>query len=112
MLFATGEGTYALHEGEWVPHEEGWVEVFCQAVPGHIGHPSAYPDGDPYASFLPPVVDDPEKYLAVVIVEEGRDAKEGRRYVDPLMTLAWDEYKAFSFDDLLAKIYQAMGKPR
>jgi hypothetical protein len=67
-------------------------------------------DGDPYASFLPPVVKDMEKYRAAVIVQEGRNAKEGQRYVDPLMTLAWDEYKALTFDDMLARIYEAMEK--
>ena len=110
ILLVTGKGKFALQGGELVPHEEGWVEVFCQAVPGHIGHPSQYLDGDPYADFLPPVVDDPEKYRAVVILQEGRDEKDGQRYVDPLMTLTWDEYQALSFDAMLEKLYQAIGQ--
>jgi len=27
--------------------DEEWVEVYAQAVPAHIGHPSDYPAGDP-----------------------------------------------------------------
>ena len=44
------DGIYALSEDEW-------VDIWAQAVPPHIGHPSHYPDGDPYGDFLPPVVD-------------------------------------------------------
>src|SRR5262245_28341897 len=54
--------------------DDEWVTVFAQAVPPHIGHPSCYPEGDPYADFLPPVVEyDPVTnegpYRAVVIVQ-------------------------------------------
>jgi hypothetical protein len=72
--------------------DKEWVGVFAQAVPPHIGHPSGYPEGDTYGDFLPPVVmdynpeqwDDTQIQRAVVIVQRGRDRKEGQVYVDPL----------------------------
>src|SRR5687768_468358 len=86
------------------PFDEEWVEVHAQAVPAHIGHPSHYPAGDPYSEFLPPVVQeyDPETdttphYRAVVIVQKGRDKKDGQRYVDPLIVMSGDEYAAVPF---------------
>ena len=91
-----------------------WVEVFAQAVPPHIGHPSQYPEGDPYADFLPPVVEcDPETgegpfNRAVVIVAEGRNAKDGQRYVDPLLTLTGEDYSRMPFGELLDAIKRAL----
>ena len=108
VLLATEHGEFRLEEGELVPHEESWIKITFQGVPEHIGHPSYYPDGHPYASFLPPVVDDPEKLRAVVVVQEGRKEKDVQRYIDPLLTLSGDEYQALSFDALLRKIYEAM----
>jgi len=82
--------------------DEEWVEVYAQAVPPHIGHPSQYPEGDPYRDFLPPVVEnyDPETGnapfdRAVVIVQRGRDKKDIQRYVDPLIVMTGEEYKKF-----------------
>src|SRR5207248_1474817 len=80
--------------------DDEWVEVYAQAVPPHIGHPSHYPEGDLYGDFLPPVVQDydPETddwqgpYRAVVILQKGRDEKDVQRYVDPLMVLTGEEY--------------------
>jgi len=97
--------------GAW---EESWVEVFAQAVPGHIGHPSHYPEGDPYADFLPPVSADYDPYAdtgtnrAVVLVQSGRDRKEGQRYVDPLLVLTGADYDSISFQVLLERIEQAL----
>jgi hypothetical protein len=108
VLLLTQHGEFRLEEGELVPHEEHWVEITFQGVPGHIGHPSCNPDGDPYASFLPPVVDDPEKLRAVVVVQEGRHDKDVQRYVDPLLTLSGDQYQAMPFEALMRKIYEAM----
>ena len=108
VLLSTQHGEFRLEEGEFVPHAEHWVEITFQGVPGHIGHASYYPDGDPYASFLPPVVDDPEKLRAVVVVQEGRKDKDVQRYVDPLLTLSGDEYQAMPFEALMRKIYEAM----
>ncbi len=93
-----------------------WVTVAAQAVPPHIGHPSEYSDGDPFAEFLPPVVEDydPETGKAshdraVVIVQEGHKQKDSQRYIDPLMTLSGEEYSKMTFDDLLERIHKAVG---
>ena len=94
--------------------DEDWVEVYAQAVPPHIGHPSHYPDGDPYGDFLPPVVEcDPKTgdgpvYRAVVIVFEERSEKLGQRYVSPLLTLTGADYASIPFDDLLRRIHKAI----
>jgi hypothetical protein len=91
-----------------------WVSVYAQAVPPHIGHPSHYPEGDPYSDFLPPVVEcDPNTGLgpynrAVVILMEGRDEKVIQRYTDPLLVLTGEEYARMPFQDLLDAIEQAM----
>ena len=106
ILLCTQHGEFSLEDGDL--DEEHWVEITFQGVPGHIGHPSYYPGRDPYASFLPPVVDDPEKLRAVVVVQEGWKDKDVQRYVDPLLTLSGDEYQALSFDALMRKIYEAM----
>jgi hypothetical protein len=97
------------------PVKERWIEVYAQAVPAHIGHPSEYPEGDPYAHFLPPVVEyDPDDWdtvwipRAVVIVDEDHREKDGQRYVDPLMMLKGPEYEAMTFSDLLARIQSAL----
>src|SRR5947207_12407306 len=81
-----------------------YVKVFAQGVPPHIGHPNEYPEGDPYADFLPPVVmeydhenDRFSDYRAVVIVQEGRDQKDVQRYVDPLIVLTGKEYANIPF---------------
>jgi hypothetical protein len=96
--------------------DDQWVTVFAQAVPAHIGHPSEYPDGDLYASFLPPVVQEYDPVTgeapfdrAVVIVQEGRDKKEGQRYTDPLIVMTGEEYARTPFDELLNRIHKAIG---
>jgi hypothetical protein len=91
-----------------------WVCVYAQAVPPHIGHPSHYPEGDPYSDFLPPIVEcDPETglgphYRAVVILVEGRDEKVVQRYTDPLMVLTEVEYSRIPFPALLEAIQDAI----
>ena len=96
--------------------DEEWVRVYAQGVPPHIGHPRYYPDGDPYADFLPPIAADcdPETYdvshyRAVVIVQEGRDKKDIQRYTDPLLVLTGQEYARMTFHQLLDRIQEAMG---
>jgi hypothetical protein len=96
------------------PFDEEWVEVFAQAVPPHIGHPSCYPEGDLYGDFLPPVVlnydEETERpYRAVVIVQEGRSEKDIQRYVDPLIVMSGEEYARIPFEDLLDRIHKAIG---
>jgi hypothetical protein len=88
--------------------DEEWARVYAQSVPPHIGHPSEYPDGDPYSDFLPPPVSDydPETGTAsfdraVLIIQEGRDRKVGQRYIDPLLVLSGEDYSRITFGDLL-----------
>jgi hypothetical protein len=103
-----------------LPHryhfDEQFIKVFAQAVPAHIGHPSMYPDGDPYADFLPPVVQDydPETgeapfHRAVFIICEDRSTKDGQRYIDPMLVLTGEEYAKSTFDELIHRIESAMG---
>jgi len=96
--------------------DEEWMEVYAQAVPAHIGHPSGYPEGDPYSDFLPPVVqnydaetDEAPFHRAVVIVQKGRDRKDVQRYVDPLLVLSGEEYARIPFEELLERIHKAIG---
>jgi hypothetical protein len=96
--------------------DDEWVRVYAQAVPPHIGHPSEYPDGDPYADFLPPVVHDYDPTTgaapfdrAVVVVQEGRDKKIVQRYADPLLILSGEEYMRIPFQVLLDRIHKAIG---
>ena len=51
-------------------YDDEYVLVYAQAVPPHIGHPSHYPEGDPYAGFLPPVV-------------RGYDPEQGKARIEP-----------------------------
>jgi hypothetical protein len=97
------------------PFDDEWVEVYAQAVPAHIGHPSEYTEEDPYADFLPPVVQDYDPstgdapyHRAVVIVQEGRDRKDIQRYVDPLIVMSGEEYAKMPFSTLLDRIHAAM----
>ncbi len=96
--------------------DDEYVGICAQGVPPHIGHPSQYPEGDPYAEFLPPVVQDYDPndlerhtyYRAVVIIKEGQEAKEGQRYVAPLFTMTGEEYAKTSFQDLIDRIHKAV----
>jgi hypothetical protein len=96
--------------------DDEWLEVFAQAVPPHIGHVSHYPNGDPYADFLPPVIEEydadtdlPKLYRAVVIVQRGRDRKDIQRYVDPLIVMTGGEYLNTPFHELIRRIELAVG---
>lgn len=92
-----------------------WVEVWAQAVPGHIGTPSpshGYETGDPFPDFLPPPIvltsdDQGDKLRAVVIVRAGTP-KDGQRYVDPLLVLTGEEYERSTFGELHARICDAL----
>jgi hypothetical protein len=96
--------------------DDEYVLVYAQAVPPHIGHPSQYPEGDPYADFLPPIMGDydpdteePAINRAVVILQEERDEKVGQRYVDPLIVMSGEEYARIPFAELLDRIHKAIG---
>jgi hypothetical protein len=92
-----------------------WVEIVAQGVPGHIGTPSpgyGYEDGDPFGDFLPPPIvlapdDQGDKLRAVVIVRDGTP-KDVQRYVDPLLALTGEEYQKSTFDELHARICDAL----
>ena len=91
---------------------DGWVEIIAQAVPSHIGDPEEGYETDPYADFLPPVVDqDVCDYRAVVIVAKGRDKKDGQRYIDPLMVLTEKEFFEISLVEFRARIYEGLDRP-
>lgn len=83
-----------------------FAEIYEQFVLGHIGHPAEGYETDPYADFLPPVVSDPNELRAVVIVMKGYEEKDGQRYVDPVLVLSGEEYKAARFGELLERIRQ------
>ncbi|MCI0463679.1 MAG: hypothetical protein L0Z62_42635 [Gemmataceae bacterium] len=95
--------------------DEEFIKVFAQAVPAHIGHPSCYPEGDPFAEFLPPVVEyDPKTgeapfHRAVFIIRADRAQKVGQRYTDPILVLTGEEYARSTFDELIRRIENAMG---
>ena len=87
---------------------QDWPEVYFQGVPGHIGHPRYYSDGDPYGEFLPPPVDDEDALRAVVVVLKGQAEKDVQRYVRPLLVLTGEEWRTTPFPQLLERIEKAV----
>jgi hypothetical protein len=91
-----------------------WVEVIAQSVPGHIGTPApgfGYEDGDPYASFLPPAVEDEESLRAVVFVRAGTPKgtqRSPQEYVHTLLILSGDQYTSMPFAELHQQICAAL----
>lgn len=105
-------------EGDYL-HGCEWIEVTAQAVPPHIGSPTAgcgYEKGDPYADFLPPpVATDAEGFApvnrAVVFVTEHSikgTARSPQEYVSPLLVLTGKEYAQMSFEELHGRICAAL----
>jgi len=99
-----------------------WIGVTAQGVPAHIGTPTqgfGYEQRDPYAEFLPPVVEvnadgDSEFMRAVVIVTEETQkgtARSAQEYLNPLFILSGQEYASISFIDLHARICDALRGP-
>ncbi|MEX2167807.1 MAG: hypothetical protein WD851_00730 [Pirellulales bacterium] len=92
-----------------------WVEVWGQGVPAHIGTPTpgeGYEEVDPFADFLPPAVpvrddDDGTGLRAMVIVRRGTE-KVIQQYVNPLLVLSGEEYKAMPFEELYRQICDAL----
>jgi len=101
-------------------HGDEWEIVLGQGVLGHIGTPTegyGYESGDPYASFLPPAIPMPEDeddlgLRAVVVIRRGTEKKEGQEYIDPLLVLSGDEYKATPFHELNERICDALAAAR
>jgi hypothetical protein len=97
----------------------GWVDVFAQGVPAHIGTPTpgyGYEAGDPYDSFLPPAlrigVDASEDALRGVVFVVG-DTKKGtlrhaQEYESPLLLLTGAEYEAIPFQKLHDQLCTAL----
>jgi hypothetical protein len=88
-----------------------WIEVIAQAVPPHIGSPSAgadYESGDPFGAFLPPPVavdldsNAPHARAVVFITEFTQKGTErsGQEYQSPLLVLTGEEYDKITFADL------------
>jgi hypothetical protein len=105
-------------DGGWALDDEDFVRVWCQAVPPHIGHPSVYTDGDPYADFLPPVVrpEEPDEpadgpYRAVFIcgpLTSKGTPRSGQEYMNPLLMLTGEEYDTISWIELHERIGAAL----
>ncbi|MBI3371916.1 MAG: hypothetical protein HY017_09205 [Betaproteobacteria bacterium] len=96
-----------------------WIAVTAQGVPAHIGSPAPrgeYPNGDPFAAFLPPPVPanedrDAELLRAVVFVREGTPkgtTRSGQEYVDPLLVLTGEAYAGIPFGALHARVCAAL----
>ena len=96
-----------------------WIEVTAQAVPPHIGSPTAgcgYEDGDPYAAFLPPAIacdgeGEAAHDRAVVMVTEHTvkgTARSAQEYFSPLLVLTGREYAALSFEEVHRRICDAL----
>jgi hypothetical protein len=96
-----------------------WVTVTAQAVPAHVGSPTAgggYESGDPYSDFLPPPIQTDEDgqadyHRAVVFVtDETRKgtARNGQEYVNPFLVLTGEEYAKMPFQALLEKLAEGV----
>lgn len=92
-----------------------WIEVIAQAVPPHLGSPSAgagYEPGDPYGAFLPPPVavdsdgNAPHMRAVVIVTEFTQKGTErnGQEYQSPLLVLTGEEYDKITFGDLHERI--------
>jgi hypothetical protein len=107
-------------DGVWAMDEQDWVRVYAQAVPAHIGHPSDYPDGDPYGDFLPPPVrlDETEEpigppHRAIVIcgpLTTKGTARSPQEYVNPLLVLTGEEYESIKWTELFDRICHAIAR--
>jgi hypothetical protein len=109
---------FPAHGDEYTGCE--WETVMGQGVPGHIGTPTeghGYESGDPYASFLPPAIPMPDDeddmgLRAMVIIRAGTEKKEGQEYIETLVVLSGDEYRAMTFEELHDRICDALRGPR
>jgi hypothetical protein len=100
-------------EGDGYPGCD-WIRVWAQGVPGFIGHSDpeyGYEDGDPYGSFLPPPIEDPDGLRAVVFITDftrkGTD-DHGQKYIEPLFTMTGREYEQITFESLHDRICSAL----
>lgn len=100
---------FTIEEG---PNGEPY-DIFVQAIPGHIGHPSEYPDGDPFAHYydgkMPPPPRHPDQFRGVVIVDQHSE-KSGQEYTSPLLVLSREEYFSIGFEELMERIAEAISE--
>lgn len=94
--------------------DEDFVEVYCQAVPGHIGHPEhGYPD-DTY-DFLPPVRmdynedDGYNRHRAVYIFcrechPDRGPSTQPQHHTDYLLMFTGEEYERITWQELWDRI--------
>ena len=88
--------------------DQNFVRIWAQAVPPHIDYVG------PQWDFLPPPVD-PEGPImrAVYFVEDGDEKgtpRCGQEYVKPLLVLTGKEYAEIRFEDLMARLEEALEK--
>ena len=88
--------------------DQNFVRIWAQAVPPHIDYVG------PQWDFLPPPVD-PEGQImrAVFFVEDGDEKgtpRCGQEYVKPLLVLTGKEYAEIRFEDLMARLEEALDK--
>ena len=88
--------------------DQNFVRIWAQAVPPHIDYVGSQWD------FLPPPVD-PEGPImrAVYFVEDGDEKgtpRCGQEYVKPLLVLTGKEYAEIRFEDLMARLEEALEK--
>lgn len=100
-----------------------WIAVTAQAVPAHIGAPTAgcgYEEGDPFAAFLPPALEtdaegEPPFHRAVVFVSEHSlkgTTRSAQEYVSPLLVLTGEEYVQITFEELHRRICDSLRENR
>ncbi len=96
-----------------------WVDVFAQAVPGHVGTPTAgygYESGDPFEAFLPLALrlgcgvseDDLRAVVFVTSTTKKGTARSGQEYDSPLLVLTGAEYAAMPFQQLHDRLCAAL----
>jgi hypothetical protein len=114
-IYATLWHIKVPRDGSWADSPDAWVELVAQGVPGHIGHVSHYPDGDPYGAFLPPALEGEWEGLlrAVVFVDDlstkGTE-RSGQEYANPVLVLTGAEYETTRFPELLERLTDAIAE--
>lgn len=97
----------------------GWVDVFAQGVPAHVGSPTpgyGYESGDPFVVFLPPALrieggiseDDLRAVVFVSCATKKGTARSGQEYESPLLMLTGAEYAAMPFQELHDRLCTAL----
>ncbi len=99
---------YATIGSIWLEDEYGdgdLVEVYLQAVPGHIDYPS-----EGIWEWLPPPVEDDALravYFCAPWTSKGTE-RNGQEYINPLLVLTGAEYHEIRFVDLWDRLNRAI----